>query len=94
MPRALAIQATNFRFWAAAMVALFLSSSRARCLLWLLGNLRLATIPLMSRFREYVYTNNALPRWLAVFDLQWKVIETQRLEPGADLAAAMRVSSG
>jgi hypothetical protein len=46
----------------------------------------------MSRFREYVYTNNALPRWLAIFDLQWKVVETQRLEPDADLPAAMRVS--
>jgi hypothetical protein len=49
--------------------------------------------PAMSgRYREHVYTSDCWPRWVAIFDLQWKVIETQRLEPDADLSAAMRAS--
>jgi hypothetical protein len=43
----------------------------------------------MGRYRHQVYTNDTMPRWLAVFGLQWQVIESQRLEPTADLSGAM-----
>ena len=46
----------------------------------------------MSRYCEHVYRNNVWPRWVAIFDLQWKVIETQRLESDADLPGVMRVT--
>ena len=46
----------------------------------------------MSRYREHVYINSVWPRWLAILELQWKVIETQRLEPDADLLGVMRAT--
>jgi hypothetical protein len=46
----------------------------------------------MSRYREHVYINDAWPRWVTIFDLQWKVIETQRLGPDADLPGAIRAT--
>ena len=42
-----------------------------------------------GRYREHVYINDCWPRWVAVFGLQWQVIESQRLEPGTDLHGAM-----
>ena len=47
----------------------------------------------MSRYVEHVYTNDVWPRWVAIFDLQWKVIETQRLvEPDADYLKVMQAT--
>jgi hypothetical protein len=43
----------------------------------------------MGRFRHKVYEKSTTPRWVAVFGLQWQVIESYRLEPDADLYGAM-----
>ena len=43
----------------------------------------------MGRYRHNVYEKSTTPRWVAVFGLQWQVIESHRLEPGADLLNAM-----
>jgi hypothetical protein len=43
----------------------------------------------MGRYRHKVYEKSTTPRWVAVFGLQWQVIESYRLEPGAELYAAM-----
>jgi hypothetical protein len=42
-----------------------------------------------GRYREHVYINDCWPRWVAVFELQWQVIEPHRFEPAADLTGAM-----
>jgi hypothetical protein len=46
----------------------------------------------MSRYVEHVYANDVWPRWVAIFDLQWRVIESQRFEPDADLPGVMRAT--
>jgi len=43
----------------------------------------------MGRYRHKVYEKSTAPRWVAVFGLQWQIIESYRLEPGADLFGAM-----
>jgi hypothetical protein len=43
----------------------------------------------MGRYGYKTYEKDSRPRWVAVFGLQWQVIESQRLEPAADLYAAM-----
>jgi hypothetical protein len=43
----------------------------------------------MGRYRHRVYEKATTPRWVAVFGLQWQVIESIPLEPAADLHAAM-----
>jgi hypothetical protein len=43
----------------------------------------------MGRYRHKVYEKATTQRWVAVFSLQWQVIESQRLKPAADLRAAM-----
>jgi hypothetical protein len=43
----------------------------------------------MARYRHNVYANDTMPRWVAVFGLQWQVIESHRLEPATDLYGAM-----
>ncbi len=43
----------------------------------------------MGRDRHKVYEKSTTPQWLAMFRLQWQVIESRRLEPGADLLRAM-----
>ena len=43
----------------------------------------------MGRYRHQVYANDTMPRWIAVFGLQWQVIESQQLEAAADLSGAM-----
>jgi hypothetical protein len=52
-------------------------------------SLRLATIRDMARYHHNVYERDTTPRWVAVFGLQWQVIESHRLEPAADLSSAM-----
>ena len=46
----------------------------------------------MGRYRHRVYEKSTTPRWVAVFGLQWQVIESCRIEPGEDLYGAMRKS--
>jgi hypothetical protein len=43
----------------------------------------------MGRYRHKVYENSTAPRWIAIFGLQWQVIESHRLEPARDLHGAM-----
>ena len=43
----------------------------------------------MCRYRHQVYERSTMPRWVAVFGLQWQVIESHRLEPAADLYGAL-----
>ena len=45
------------------------------------------------RYHHNVYAGAHTPRYLVLFDLQWKVIECQRLEPGADLPKAMAAAT-
>jgi hypothetical protein len=48
----------------------------------------------MGRYRHKVYEKANTPRWVAVFGLQWQVIESQRLEPTTDLYGAMTAAFG
>jgi hypothetical protein len=43
----------------------------------------------MARYHHNVYASAKTPRYVVIFDLQWKIIECQRLEPAADLRSAM-----
>lgn len=43
----------------------------------------------MARHHYNVYANDTMPRSVAVFGLQWHVIECHRLEPATDLYGAM-----
>ncbi len=43
----------------------------------------------MGRYRHQIYAQAGTPRFCVLFGLQWQVIECSRLEPGADLKAAM-----
>jgi len=48
----------------------------------------------MGRYRHKVYEKATTARWIAVFGLQWQVIECRRLEPAADLSGAMTAAIG
>jgi hypothetical protein len=43
----------------------------------------------MARYRFTAYQNDGQPRYLVVWDLQWKILDCQHLEPTADLRGAM-----
>jgi hypothetical protein len=43
----------------------------------------------MARYHHNVYASATTPRFIVFFDLQWKIIECQRLEPRVDLQIAM-----
>ena len=43
----------------------------------------------MVRYHHNVYASTGTPRYVVLFDLQWKIIECQRLERSADLAQCM-----
>jgi hypothetical protein len=43
----------------------------------------------MSRYRFIAYENDTQPPYIVLRGLQWQVIASQRLEPTADLSAAM-----
>jgi hypothetical protein len=43
----------------------------------------------MARYRHNVYAKSKTARYLVIFDLQWKVIDCQRLESCVDLRSAM-----
>jgi hypothetical protein len=45
--------------------------------------------PLMARYTFPAYNKAPTPRYVVVWDLQWQVLDSQRLEPGADLRGAM-----
>jgi hypothetical protein len=48
-----------------------------------------ATIRRMGRYTFPAYVRASTPRYVVVWDLQWQVLECQRLEPEADLSGAM-----
>ena len=43
----------------------------------------------MARYHHNIYTKANTPRYCVIFDLQWQIIERQRLEPSTDLRSAM-----
>jgi hypothetical protein len=43
----------------------------------------------MARYRFTAYENDTQPRYLVIWDLQWHVLDCQRLEPATDLSGAM-----
>jgi hypothetical protein len=43
----------------------------------------------MARYHHNVYANTNKPQYCVIFDLQWKIIESRRLEPFTDLKSAM-----
>ena len=43
----------------------------------------------MGRYSHKVYEKSTAPRCIAVFGLQWQVIESQQLDAAADLQGAM-----
>lgn len=43
----------------------------------------------MGRYQYTAYDKDTRPRYVVVWDLQWSVVECQRLEPATDLSAAM-----
>jgi len=43
----------------------------------------------MARYHHNVYAKSTTPRYAVVFDLQWQIIECQRLEPCTDLLSTM-----
>ena len=43
----------------------------------------------MGRYRHSLYATSKTARFCVIFDLQWQVLESVRLEPSTDLAAAM-----
>jgi hypothetical protein len=43
----------------------------------------------MTQYRNEVYTTARRARFCVIFDLQWQVIESVKIEPRADLSAAM-----
>jgi hypothetical protein len=48
----------------------------------------------MARYTFPAYNKSPTPRYVVVWDLQWLVLECQRLEPGADLSGAMAAAMG
>jgi hypothetical protein len=43
----------------------------------------------VGRYRHKVFEAAKTPRYCVVFNLQWRVLASERFEPGADLSAAM-----
>ena len=43
----------------------------------------------MGRYKFIAYEKTATPRYVVVYGLQWQIIDSRRLEPHADLFAAM-----
>jgi hypothetical protein len=43
----------------------------------------------MGRYQYTTYDKTTLPRFIAIWDLQWALIEHTRVAPGCDLSAAM-----
>jgi hypothetical protein len=43
----------------------------------------------MGQYHHKVFENATTPRWLAIFGLQWQVIESHHLKPASDLHGAM-----
>jgi hypothetical protein len=43
----------------------------------------------MGRYKFIAYEKASTPRYIVVYGLQWQIIESQRIEPYADLFAAI-----
>jgi hypothetical protein len=48
----------------------------------------------MGRYTFPAFHNATTPRFVVVWDLQWQLIERQRLEPASDLSSAMAAAIG
>jgi hypothetical protein len=48
----------------------------------------------MARYHHNVYGKCKTPRYCVIFDLQWQIIECQRLEPSTNLLSAMTTTIG
>ncbi len=46
----------------------------------------------VSRYKFIAYDRAATPRFIVIWDLQWQVIDCQRIAPDVDLSAAMTAS--
>jgi hypothetical protein len=46
----------------------------------------------MGRYTFPAYNKSRTPSYVVVWDLQWHVLECQRLEPAADLSGAMEAT--
>jgi hypothetical protein len=42
-----------------------------------------------GRYSYKVFERDTTPHWIAVFGLQWQILECHRLEPDTDLSGAM-----
>jgi hypothetical protein len=43
----------------------------------------------MARYTFHAFDKASTPRYVVLWDLQWYVVDCQRLEPAADLSGAM-----
>jgi hypothetical protein len=43
----------------------------------------------MARYQFPAFNRASTPRYIVLWDLQWQVLECERLEPAADLSGAM-----
>jgi hypothetical protein len=43
----------------------------------------------MGRYTFPTFTKSRQPRYIVVWDLQWKILECERVAPAADLSGAM-----
>jgi hypothetical protein len=43
----------------------------------------------VGRYKFTAYQKTSTPRYIVVFGLQWQIIDSQRIEPHADLLTAM-----
>jgi hypothetical protein len=43
----------------------------------------------MPRYKFPAYNKSTTPRFIVLWDLQWQILNCQRLEPRSDLSAAM-----
>ena len=48
----------------------------------------------MARYQFPAFSKSVSPRYVVVWDLQWKPLECERLEPAADLSGAMDAAIG
>jgi hypothetical protein len=46
----------------------------------------------MARYTFPAFTTSAVPRYVVLWDLHWQLIDSQRLEPAADLSGAMQAT--
>ena len=58
------------------------------------ARLAVATIPPMGRYTFPAFKTATTPRYIVLWDLQWRLLDCQYLEPAADLSGAMETTIG